>query len=529
MSIKYNGQTVVGPGNEVYIGKNGNFFVGGKDLGVKAGSDTHMVSKSEFLTSYKSGLYYVVSESPDTQEPIVELWYINEAGDKISVNGNKYIVPEVGENGNWFVDGTDTGKPAIIQKTCTTMTLFAENWEQYVSEDDTLVDGLYVQNLSYQNMVEGCEVNMILGACDIHLMVSYSQAFRNIIRWESKNGYIQVFSISGTMPTIPVDVIVTGSADTTMVTGGVDIDDNSVNVTTGWSSYKITDYTNKLMSVLEAMAAAKNLEFQWSGSRLGVRQQGYTDYLYKDLRGPVGLCGIDGSSIVDAKVDNNGHLWLTIQDDEQEIDTTKMLTLESGAFTLKDLLDLQNSINRINNDLAAIKVGPFRQVVAIKETTEEYKHIVTLPGCGTIQFFTTRFTGKVRITVDGDIYEGTFDDLSKQSVNNLLLPSVSDNTVIMNPKFTTDQSVPLNITFEDMCRLELIVTANAAGVLPTILIQGDYYSNGDFGEQPSEVVDFDAIPDDTIDEIFEDVFGPEEDLSVDGTEETVTTTIEEEV
>ena len=97
--------------------------------------------------------------------------------------------------------------------------------------------------------------------------------------------------------------------------------------------------------------------------------------------------------------------------------------------------------------------------------------------------------------------------MSVQSINNLLLPSITDNRVVMNPKFAADQTLPLNITFEDFCRLEILATDNAAKLLPTVLIQGDYYSNGDFGEEPSEIVDYDAITDEEIDEMFDAIFG----------------------
>lgn len=510
MSIKTAGRTIVGPGNEIYIGRNGNFFSGKKDLGVRAIANTTIMSQSEFDAAYKKGLYYVIDSSQSSDEPVIQLWYITDTGNKIAVSGNGYVIPEIGENGNWFIDGTDTGKSAIAQKTITTIMLYAENWEPVDG-----VDGLYAQNIVYEDMYQNYDVDIRLGDCEEADLLAYVEQFNKIISWEAMDGYIKIFSNASDHITIPVDIVIAGSADATPITGGAQIDDESVNTTTAWSSHKIVDYTEEFKATVESMAAAKNLEFQWSGTRLGVRQQGYQDYLFKDLRGPVGLCGIDGSSIVEAELDDNGHLWVTIQDDEAEIDTAKMLTLESGAFTCQDLLDLQNSINRINNDLAAIKTGPFREVIKVSEITDgnSYQHIVTLGGCGTIQFFTTKFTGKVRITVDSHIYEGEFVDLSVQSTNNLLLAAIDDNSVIMNANFAADQSIPLNITFEKSCKLEMIVTENSEGLLPTILVQGDYYYNSEYGEDSSEVISPDILTDEDIDGILDSVFGEEEELT----------------
>ena len=99
------------------------------------------------------------------------------------------------------------------------------------------------------------------------------------------------------------------------------------------------------------MSDPRGLEFIWRGPELGVRREGDTEDQFQALKGATGPFGVDGSSVVDAKLDDDGHLILTIQDEESTADTTKMLTLENGAFTRQDLLDLQTSINRLNRNV----------------------------------------------------------------------------------------------------------------------------------------------------------------------------------
>lgn len=502
MSIKYAGQTVVGPGNEIYVGENGNFFCGLRDLGIKAKSDVSIISKPDFQNQSNTGLYYVIDTPAGSTEPTIELWYIDVNGNKQPVMGNRYIIPTVGENGNWFINGTDTGFPSIIRREEIKVNIYQENWTPVGNTN------LFSQNVTCQGLKAGDEIVYRLDINDNNMssLINYKEAFDSIIYHTTHDGYVTFISTKELLITIPIIISRIDSSEFGKLKGGADIDDDSINLTTVWSSMKVHNTMNNFENEVRAMAIGKNLEFTWLGSQLGVRQEGYESYRYKDLKGPAGLCGIDGSSIVDATIDDSGNLLLTIQDDEVEIDTTKMLTLESGVFTATDLLSIRNSINRINNDLASLKTGPVSQVYKVKEFSSEYKHVLSLSGAGTIQFFTTKFTGKVRITVDGTIYEGNFDSLKNQSDNNLLVPSYIDNGIVMNSMFASDQTTPLNFTFELGVSLEIMATPNQYNYLPTLLIQGDYYWNGEYGEDTSEPIEFGSVSNEEIENIFNELF-----------------------
>ena len=107
------------------------------------------------------------------------------------------------------------------------------------------------------------------------------------------------------------------------------------------------------------MSDPRGLEFIWRGTELGVRHEGDEEYEFQDLRGATGPFGVDGSSVVDAELDDDGHLILTIQDEEHTTETTKMLALESGTFTRQDLLDIQTSINRLNRNASNLSEAIF--------------------------------------------------------------------------------------------------------------------------------------------------------------------------
>lgn len=515
MSIKYAGQTIVGPSNEIYIGENGNFFCGNRDLGVKAKSDIIMLSKTEFMNKSDSGLYYVVDTPIGGGEPTIELWHIDANGNKKPVSGNNYVVPTVGENGNWFINGTDTGFPSIIRRETVNLNVFQENWSPIAGTN------LYSQNVTCQGLKSGDDVVIQLDIHDgnIAALADYKQEFDSIIHHIVHDGYVTLVSTKELSNTIPIIIGRIDSSEFGKLKGGADIDDESVNLTTVWSSMKVHNVMEQLEKNVNAITAGKNLEFTWLGTQLGVRQQGYESYRYMDLRGPAGITGIDGSSIVDATVDDSGNLLLTIQDDEVDYDTTKILTLESGAFTVRDLMSIRNSINRLNNDVAALKTGPVAQVYKVKEYSTEYKHVMSLGGAGTIQFFTTKFIGKVRITVDGTIYEGTFDSIANQSDSNLLVPSYQDNGIIMNSSFASNQTTPLNFTFSMGVSLEVMATSNNYNILPTFFIQGNYYWNGEYGEDHSTPIEFGAVSEAEIDNIFAEVFPEyaEDGGDVDGT------------
>lgn len=493
MSILISGKPIVGPGNEIYIGSNGNFFSGRRDLGVKARNDVQVLTEEDFKLAYTTGMYYVISYD-EYNTPSIKLYYITTDGYKFPIQGNDYIIPTPGPNGNWFINGEDTGYPALITKTTVNATLYAANWTAVQN-----VSNMYVQTVSQDGLKAGTTVDVSIDTTsdDLSLLAQYKEEFDSIITHQVKEGYIRVISYQPF--TIDVPIIVSWSNNPECENNGAMIDDESLSKTTTWSSSQINERLSQLTST-----QGKNLEFKWMGTQLGIRQQGYEDYQTKDLRGPVGLCGIDGSSVVGAEMDEHGHLILEIQDTGTEIDTTKMLTLESGVMTKQDLLTIQNNINRMSNDIATLKTGALREVYRFSESTGgNYTKVVTLSGCGDIQIFSTKFTGTIRIKIDSTVYIGTFSDLSTQSENNLITLSSENNKVMMNSVFATDQSYPLNIVFNGYVQIEILVDDNTENLYPSILIQGDYYSNGEYGEEAGPTLNIGTITDSDIDEMFD--------------------------
>lgn len=508
MSVRYSGQTIVGPGNELYIGHNGNFFVGHRDLGIKAKSDVQIVTASEFANEYRVGLYYVVTPSPDgISNPTVTLNYIDERGNKIPIQSNdNVVIPTIGSNGNWFVNGTDTGKPSVIFKESITKNLYAEDWDPYGTT------GLYYQNVSCFGMNAGDEISVKvdINPSNAASAQNYMVEAEYIIQYIANDGYMQALATQPPALTIPIKIHYINTSDFGSFEPGASIDDDNVNKTTTWSSLKIKEHQEEVLAKAESIEKGKNLEFTWSGTYLGVRQEGYKKYQYSNLKGSTGLCGIDGSSIVHAEVDASGHLIVSMQDTDAPIDTTKMLTLESGVVTGADLLDLQNSVNRLNNAVAALTTAPMSQTFSYNSATSAYETVVKLTGFGNIQFFSTKFTGSVKIIADSHIFIGTFNDLSIQSDNNLLVPSFADDTVKLNSQFTSGQNHPLNFVFEEYVELQIMISNNSEGLFPTLLIQGDYYDNTDYGESGGSgggIIGDNSITEAQIDAAFTEIFG----------------------
>lgn len=481
MSIKIAGKTIVGPNNPIYIGSNGNFWCGNRDLGVKAKSDVEVLTQIEFDNETRQGLYYVVVPSENGVEEglSVYMWYIDEFGNKhpISNTNSETIIPVIGPNGNWFIAGEDTGMPSVIATDPKRIILLAEDWT-------LLNDDIYIINITYTGVIKNSFVDVELDTSFVeeedipvvhsnYEMVTTYKVYNNFIRFYAKG-----------LPTVNIPVAISAfnsSVYEGWVNGGVTINDDKIDSTIAWSSHKIHQeielVADELTKKIEAIEDAKDLEFIWSGTRLGVRQQTKERYLYQDLQGATGLTGADGSSIIAARLDDRGHLLLTIQDNEVNNDTTKIMTLDSAVVTIDDIITMRNNISRINNDISALKTSSFRDVFEIGTVSSDYETIVNCTGVGNVQIFTTRFTGNVRIIVDDIEYESEFTDLTLQSDSNVLAPSYTDNTVLMNSAFAANQAIPLEIKFTQSIVVEIKATRNAMNKYPRILVQGDHYFN----------------------------------------------------
>ncbi len=78
----------------------------------------------------------------------------------------------------------------------------------------------------------------------------------------------------------------------------------------------------------------KNLEFEWQGTSLGVRQEGETEYKYTDLQGPQGKDGYDDTEIR--------------KEISKKVDKVEGKELSSNDYTTED----KNKVAKISNDIA---------------------------------------------------------------------------------------------------------------------------------------------------------------------------------
>ena len=86
----------------------------------------------------------------------------------------------------------------------------------------------------------------------------------------------------------------------------------------------------------------KNLEFNWSGTRLGVRVEGNTNYSYVDLKGDAGKDGINGKNGTDGADGIDG------REVEFIIDNGYLKWRYVGEVNWIELLDL-STLNNSNN------------------------------------------------------------------------------------------------------------------------------------------------------------------------------------
>ena len=116
------------------IGNNGNWYIGGEDTGVPARG------KDGFSPYIKDGFWWIGEintlvpatgkDGKDGNTPTVEIgpgpnyyWVINGTTTNISAkgvdgkdgaDGKDGYTPVIGDNGNWWIDGKDTGKPSVV-------------------------------------------------------------------------------------------------------------------------------------------------------------------------------------------------------------------------------------------------------------------------------------------------------------------------------------------------------------------------------------------------------------------------------
>lgn len=112
-------------GQTPYIGANGNWFIGETDTQVKAqGADgkdgqTPYIGENGnwFIGETDTKVKAQGADGKDGQTPYIGEngnWFIGETDTEVKAQGadGKSPVITIGENGNWFIDGVDTEKPA---------------------------------------------------------------------------------------------------------------------------------------------------------------------------------------------------------------------------------------------------------------------------------------------------------------------------------------------------------------------------------------------------------------------------------
>ena len=353
--------------------------------------------------------------------------------------------PYVGENGNWFVGKKDTGYHAgtdIYYKTESEFSTCYEEGVYYVySEEDESIKTWHINSTGRKSLVTsqsvmvpvvGSNGNWFIGDVDLGISTRDGQ-----------------------------DV------------AGASINDEAITTNTVWSSYKINNEIDAIKK--NGGIPGKGLEFTWKDTELGVRQEGTGEYLYKNLRGPVGIAGLDGSSILDAEIDGNGHLLVTVQDTEDPRETHEILSIEGDTFTKNDLKSILNSINRLNREIYNIKRSQYRMVIPISYHTDgEYKRVYKFDGSGNCQIVVNKFTGAIRVTADGAVYTVYADDLESLSESSLV--SISTNgQLVMSGLFTGTDARGLDIPYLTSLTIEVLITENDENCYPRFLLQGIHY------------------------------------------------------
>lgn len=133
------------------IGSNGNWYIGGEDTGIPARG------KDGFSPYIKDGYWWIDEintlvpatgkDGKDGKTPTVEIgpgpnyyWVVNGTTTNISAkgidgkdgsDGKDGYTPVIGDNGNWWIDGKDTGKPSII------IPVIGDNGNWWIGDEDT--------------------------------------------------------------------------------------------------------------------------------------------------------------------------------------------------------------------------------------------------------------------------------------------------------------------------------------------------------------------------------------------------------
>lgn len=127
-------------GESPYIGKNGNWWVGSKDTGVKAagtdGLTPHIGNNGNWwIGNTDTG---VKATGTDGLTPHIGdngNWWIGNTDTGVKAAATDGQTPYIGDNGNWWIGDSDTGKPAVGKDGKTPFIGANGNW--WIGNEDT--------------------------------------------------------------------------------------------------------------------------------------------------------------------------------------------------------------------------------------------------------------------------------------------------------------------------------------------------------------------------------------------------------
>lgn len=167
----------------------------------------------------------------------------------------------------------------------------------------------------------------------------------------------------------------------------------------------------------------QNLEFSYDGDSLSFKvnnDESHTLVTQDDLtevmdntteptQGPPGIPGIDGSSVIECKLDRDGNLIVKLPVYDE--DTSAILSI-GGVLTKQQWIDMQNNIIRLNNAVAALTGSGGGSIGTVDLATKTTPGIVQI-GDG------INVTTKGVISIDGDeiVHDVTNDT---ESTNTML-------------------------------------------------------------------------------------------------------------
>lgn len=153
---------------------------------------------------------------------------------------------------------------------------------------------------------------------------------------DGTDGFSPVATVSKAGDTATISITDKNGTTTATVTDGTD----------GKDGKDGTDGTNG--------TNGKSIEYNWSGTQLGIRQEGEADYTYVDLKGDTGAAGQDGTNGTNGQDGDDGVDALTYSQVMAEVHVDSTITLFLTYFNRTPVVDdtfvaLQTSGSFISN------------------------------------------------------------------------------------------------------------------------------------------------------------------------------------